>query len=130
MTDKTFYQAAADEVASGHLDDALWIKVCAEMPEAAPKAQQAKYIALRAQEIGTDYARRRFSAWMPHTMGGWFAYFLTLAVIAFVAAVPAKAIAPGEFLDAIVFVLVVLAGLCVPFVVRNRTERLKQGGSD
>lgn len=54
MTDKSFYQAAAAEVAAGQLDSALWIKVNAEMPEAAIVARHAKYIQLRAQELSLE----------------------------------------------------------------------------
>ena len=53
MTDKTFYQAAAAEVADGVIDSALWIKVGAEMPGADNVARQAKYIQLRVADSTT-----------------------------------------------------------------------------
>ena len=59
MTDKKFYQDAADEVASGILDQSLWIKACAEMPDASHVAQQAKYIQLRAIELAIVSAKGR-----------------------------------------------------------------------
>ena len=59
MTDKRFYQDAADEVASGILDQSLWIKACAEMPDASHVAQQAKYIQLRAIELAIASAKGR-----------------------------------------------------------------------
>jgi hypothetical protein len=51
MTSKVFYQSAAEEVAAGALDNALWTKVSADMPSADAMTQQAKYIQLRAQEL-------------------------------------------------------------------------------
>jgi hypothetical protein len=59
MTDKAFYQTAASEVAGGQLDQALWIKVGAEMPGADNVARQAKYIQLRARELARATAGRR-----------------------------------------------------------------------
>jgi len=59
MTDKSFYKVAADEVTAGHLDEALWIKVCADMPGAGRLSQQAKYIQLRAQELAVEAAKRK-----------------------------------------------------------------------
>ncbi len=52
MTHKS-YHAAAAEVGAGRLDDALWVKVCTELPEASERERQAKYIALRARELST-----------------------------------------------------------------------------
>ena len=51
MVDKSFYKAAADEVAGGVVDDALWVKVAADMPGAEKVTHQAKYIQLRAAEM-------------------------------------------------------------------------------
>ena len=59
MTHKSFYEAAAAEVAAGHLDSALWIKVNAELPDADDNVRQAKYIALRAQEMAGETTKRR-----------------------------------------------------------------------
>lgn len=59
MTDKRFYQNAADEVASGILDKSLWIKVCAEMPDADRVVQQSKYIQLRANELAIANAKNK-----------------------------------------------------------------------
>lgn len=63
MTNKVFYQAAAAEVASGAIDNALWIKVNAELPEADDRARQAKYIALRAQELAVGNVKQRATGW-------------------------------------------------------------------
>jgi len=57
VVDKVHYQAAAAEVADGNIDQALWIKVNADMPEAAGVAKQAKYIQLRAEEIARSTAK-------------------------------------------------------------------------
>lgn len=71
MTHKSFYEAAVTEVAAGHLDSALWIKVSAEMPGADNSARQARYIALRAQELATANAGNAVRRWMPRTKGQW-----------------------------------------------------------
>ena len=63
MTDKAFYQAAAAEVANGQLDDALWIKVNAELPEATDVVKQAKYIQLRAQEVSGAAKKNAVVGW-------------------------------------------------------------------
>jgi hypothetical protein len=63
MTDKSFYQAAAAEVAGGQLDPALWIKVGSEMPTADSIARQARYIQLRAREMAAESAKRHLFAW-------------------------------------------------------------------
>ncbi|WP_147281783.1 hypothetical protein [Dyella solisilvae] len=60
MTDKTFYQAAAAEVAGGYVDLDLWAKVNAKDPNAAKIERQAKYIQLRAQEMA--WASHRVAA--------------------------------------------------------------------
>jgi len=56
MVDKSFYQAASDEVAGGKVDAALWVKINADMPEASDLTKQAKYIQHRAEEIARDHA--------------------------------------------------------------------------
>lgn len=71
MTHKSFYEAAAAEVATGHLDNALWIKVNAELPDAADNVRQAKYIALRAQEMATANAGAALRSWIPRTFWQW-----------------------------------------------------------
>lgn len=81
MTNKVFYQAAAAEVVAGHLDEALWIKVNAELPSADDKVRQAKYVALRAEEMAVESAKRRVLRWMPRSVVGWLAY----AAVAFAA---------------------------------------------
>lgn len=58
MVDKSFYQAASDEVAGGKVDAALWVKINADMPEASDLTKQAKYIQLRAEEIARDHASK------------------------------------------------------------------------
>lgn len=63
MTDKTYYHAAAAEVAGGHLDEALWIKVNAELPQATDVVKQAKYIQLRAQEMGGEAKKNAVVGW-------------------------------------------------------------------
>lgn len=70
MTNKVFYQAAAAEVASGAIDSALWIKVNAELPEADERARQAKYIALRAQELSVTAVKHGAVSWW-RRVPGW-----------------------------------------------------------
>jgi hypothetical protein len=88
MTHKSFYQAAVAEVAAGHLDSALWIKINAEMPSADNAARQAKYIALRAQEIADESLRTSVSRFKgPHGFGylaiaGVLALVLIIALFA------------------------------------------------
>lgn len=79
MTHKTFYQLAAAEVAAGRLDDALWIKVNAELPNSDDKTRQAKYITMRAKEMAADNAKHRLARWVPQSVAGW----LVCLVVAF-----------------------------------------------
>jgi len=65
MTNKLFYQIAADEVARGNIDQALWIKVVADMPVATRIQQQAKYIQLRAGELAIESATTRMTNKVP-----------------------------------------------------------------
>jgi hypothetical protein len=51
MTDKVFYHAAAQELATGIVDAALWTKVTVDMYGAGVPEQQAKYTQLRALEL-------------------------------------------------------------------------------
>jgi hypothetical protein len=59
MTDKAFYQAAAAEVAGGQIDQALWIKVTADLAGSDNLTRQAKYIQLRAQELAIGAAKEK-----------------------------------------------------------------------
>lgn len=86
MTHKTFYQLAAAEVAAGRLDDALWIKVNAELPNADERTRQAKYIALRAEEMAMESAKYRVRRWLPHSFWSWAAYLVVAGVIAIIIA--------------------------------------------
>lgn len=81
MTHKAFYEAAAAEVAQGHLDNALWIKVNAELPAAADNVRQAKYIALRAQELATANAGAAVRRWLPRSAVGWVGYVAAAFVV-------------------------------------------------
>lgn len=92
MTHKTFYQLAAAEVAAGHVDDALWIKVNVELPNADDKARQAKYITLRAEEMAVESAKHRMRYWAPHSVGTWIAYLIVTFVVAVIAGNVAAAI--------------------------------------
>jgi len=85
MTHKTFYQLAAAEVAAGHVDDALWIKVNAELPNADDKARQAQYITLRAEEMAVESAKYRVRHWAPHSVGTWIVYLIVTFVVAVIA---------------------------------------------
>lgn len=58
MTDKIYYQQAASELEAGQIDQALWVKVEAEHPEASKTVQRAIYIKLRAQELATERLRQ------------------------------------------------------------------------
>lgn len=86
MTHKSFYEAAAAEVAAGHLDNALWIKVNAEMADADNGARQARYITLRAQEMAVEAAAYKVRRWMPHSVGTWVLYLAVVIVAATVVA--------------------------------------------
>lgn len=91
MTDKTYYQAAAAEVAQGCIDKALWIKVSADLPAAEPRVKQAKYIQLRAQELAAEsvghralgFVRRipRWVRWPAYAGLAWCALLLVVAVV-------------------------------------------------
>jgi hypothetical protein len=65
MTNKLFYQLAADEVAQSNIDQGLWIKVVADMPTASKIQQQAKYIQLRAGELAVQSAVTRVAGTVP-----------------------------------------------------------------
>ena len=67
MTDKSFYQAAAAEVSMRRVDDALWIKVCADMPQGDNASRQAKYIQLRAEELAVDDAKNKVQTFARRT---------------------------------------------------------------
>ncbi len=67
MTHKSFYQAAAAEVSAGHIDNALWIKVCADMPQGDNASRQAKYIQLRAEELAVDDAKNKVQTFAHRT---------------------------------------------------------------
>lgn len=83
MTSKVFYQAAAAEVAAGHLDEALWIKVNAEIPSADDKVRQAKYVALRAEEMAVESAKHRVKDVWRRTP--WWVKLLCTALAAYLA---------------------------------------------
>jgi len=55
--DKLFYQQAAQELAQGRLDQALWIKVRAENPHSDDPAVQAHYVQARAAELASERGR-------------------------------------------------------------------------
>lgn len=80
MTHKSYYEAAAAEVAAGRLDNALWIKVNAEMPDADNSVRQAKYIALRAQELATANAGTMLRKWTSVFHGRRWYWWLGLLV--------------------------------------------------
>lgn len=82
MTHKAFYQAAAAEVAQGHLDTALWIKVNAEMPGSDEATKQARYIALRAAEMSRESAAHTLRGWMPHSFWTWVGYVVLVIIVA------------------------------------------------
>lgn len=65
MTNKAFYQLAADEVAKGNIDQALWIKVVADMSTATKIQQQAMYIQLRAGELAVQSATTKVADSVP-----------------------------------------------------------------
>lgn len=114
MTHKTFYQLAAAEVAAGHIDDALWIKVNAELADADDKARQAKYIILRAEEMAVESAKSRMRHWVPHSVGTWIAYLIVAFVVAvvagnIVAAIGGMANTPIPLLVIGVFVIAAIA---------------------
>ena len=67
MTDKAYYQAAAAEVADGVIDDALWIKVNAELPGTSDNVRRAKYIQLRAEELAHAARSVTVSRLLPRT---------------------------------------------------------------
>ncbi|MDE2155542.1 MAG: hypothetical protein KGJ32_06555 [Xanthomonadaceae bacterium] len=81
MTDKTYYQAAATEVAGGQLDVALWTKVNADMPEATDLARQAKYIQLRAREMAHVFETTTAIVWSKKLL--WWLILSICALIAF-----------------------------------------------
>lgn len=89
MTHKAFYQAAADEVAEGRVDKALWIKVCADCPGDESKMQQAKYIALRAREMAQESGLSHAQDVLKHVAIHWV---LFLAVVFTVAILVGKAV--------------------------------------
>lgn len=57
MTNKTYYQAVMLEVSKGQFDQALWIKVNANMAGADEGERQARYIQLRARELSFKAAK-------------------------------------------------------------------------
>lgn len=65
MPSKLFYQRAVDEVSNGTIDQALWIKVVADMPSADKVTQQAKYIQLRAKELSYESATTTAAGFVP-----------------------------------------------------------------
>lgn len=80
MTHKSFYEAAAAEVAVGHVDTALWIKACAEMPGADDSARRAKYVALRAQELATERANAVARGWLDRFRGRRWYWWAALII--------------------------------------------------
>lgn len=82
MTGKAYYQNAVDEVARGHIDQALWAKVNAQYPGASPVFHQAKYIDLRAREIQRYSWFAFMLSWAPTSLWRWVGY-ITVAVILF-----------------------------------------------
>jgi len=110
MTHKSYYEAAAAEVTAGHLDSALWIKVNADMPNADNGARQAKYIALRAQELAAENTEQSIRRWIPRSR---IAQLLATVVIAVVVSAGLGSVGG---LDAtpvpiIVFAAIVIGGL-------------------
>jgi hypothetical protein len=122
VTNKVFYQAAAAEVASGAIDGALWIKVNAELPEADDRARQAKYIALRAEEMAGDSTKQRVLRWFPHSFWGWTVYLVVTLVFAYLVSAALDAITDKRliFAPSLVFIAIILAGLCAPFILKRR----------
>jgi len=58
--DLPFYDRVAEELKSGQIDQGLWLKVKAEMPEAPPESQQGEYVKRRVivlEEINREYRR-------------------------------------------------------------------------
>ena len=55
--DKFFYQQAAQELAVGRLDQALWLKVRADNPYSDEPAAQALYVRARAAELALEHGR-------------------------------------------------------------------------
>ena len=110
MVDKVHYQAAAAEVADGNIDQALWIKVNSDMPEATGIAKQAKYIQLRAQELSIENAKG-------HAKGLWSRIWpwLLYVLASYVAAVILGLSLPGRIGDesSAILMLVLLA---IPFI--------------
>lgn len=125
MTNKTFYQAAANEVASGHLDAALWIKVCAEMPEAETKTQQAKYIALRANEMATLVTTHNARNWVSYLFFYWVLYFVVLFVVAFTVASILDD-RTGSLLPLSVFVAICVGGVIVRYILGRCVKPLSK----
>lgn len=119
MTHKSFYEAAASEVAAGHLDNALWIKVNAEMPGADGGAKQAKYIALRAQELAVENAGTTLRRWMPRTKGQWTMYWASAFVIAFLILFFVDAVA-GHNASTAAFVVAITIAATMAFWSRGR----------
>lgn len=82
MTDKTYYQAAANEVAHGCIDAALWTKVNADMPGATDVVRQAKYIQLRAREMAAESHVHGIARRAPRTWWQWILYAVAAFVVA------------------------------------------------
>lgn len=84
MTDKRYYEAAANEVHAGDIDPSLWIKVNADYPNANDAEKQAAYIRLRAQELSHGHARLRLLRLAPRA---WWHWLLDLAVAFVISAI-------------------------------------------
>lgn len=120
VTHKSFYEAAAAEVASGRLDSALWIKVNAELPGADNSARQAKYIALRAQEMATESAGTTVRRWMPRTWWQWGLYLLVVFVGANLIAMFVAMMSPQSNTPYVLVWVFIAAGIALPFVFKPR----------
>jgi len=114
MVDKTFYQAAAAEVAGGVVDQALWIKVTADMAGSDKVTRQAKYIQLRAQELAGENLKLRAKSWLPRTKWQWFFYAVGASGAAYVAGIVAQANAADAATSITAFVVVLASALALP----------------
>lgn len=94
MVNKSFYQLAANEVAQGRIDQALWVKVVADSPSSGRLTQQSKYIQLRAQELSIQSASvkavslwsklRRLLIWvLAAVVAGYVIFIVALVTITY-----------------------------------------------
>jgi len=136
MTDKAHYQQAASEFEAGQIDQALWIKVEVEHPEATKTMQRAIYIKLRAEELATERLRQLpakalrsegIRRLIPRRPWHWLIYAVLVFLLANILGEAAGANAAGSVFTG-VMALGIAAGIVIARVNPSDQPRIEWSG--